>query len=414
MGRCYGRFRPEGKIDGWPGSHDAATLRPDMTMQFVEVARAVTTQAAQPSTLDTLLTPAAVVDLDRMESNLDRMAQYVRQHRLGLRPHTKTHKTPGLAAEQIRRGAIGLTVAQLHEAQVMGDVSPDILLAHPPVGPAKLRRLFSLPAGLRLIVALDSIDALDALARAAVAHGREIGVLIELDLGMRRVGIADVADAVQLCRRCSTREGVSWRGIMFYPGHVREHVTRQDDALARLDADLATVLAALGNAGLSPAIVSAGSTPTAFASHRIRGLTEIRPGTYIYNDRITAEIGACSWEECAYTVLATVVSTAVPGQAVVDAGSKALFREEMRGSVANGFGALLDRPDVIVQGMSEEHGLLDLSRTDWRPRVGDIVRIVPNHVCVSVNLHDTVWGVRGERVERSWTVAARGWELEPR
>jgi D-serine deaminase-like pyridoxal phosphate-dependent protein len=144
----------------------------------------------------------------------------------------------------------------------------------------------------------------------------------------------------------------------------------------------------------------------------VRGLTEIRPGTYVYNDRTTAELGACSWQHCAYTVLATVISTAVPGQAVVDAGSKALFREELRGSAANGFGALLDRPDVMVKGMSEEHGLLDLSRTDWRPRIGELVRIVPNHVCVSVNLHDTIWGVRAERIERKWRVAARGWEME--
>jgi D-serine deaminase-like pyridoxal phosphate-dependent protein len=382
-------------------------------MPFVEAARAVTKEAP-PSTLDTLLTPAAVVDLDRMEANLDRMAAYVRCHGLGLRPHTKTHKTPGLAAEQIRRGAIGLTVAQLHEAQVMGDVSREILLAHPLVGPAKLRRLLALPAELRLIVALDSAAALDALAQAAVAHRRDIGVLIELDLGMRRVGIGDIAEAVRLCRHCTTLEGVTWRGIMFYPGHIREHVTRQDDALARVDAALHDALAALGDGGLNPAIVSAGSTPTAYVSHRIGGLSEIRPGTYIFNDRITADLGACDWNDCAYAVLATVISTAVPGQAVVDAGSKALFREELRGSVANGFGALLDRPEVIVKGMSEEHGLLDLSHSDWRPRVGDLVRIVPNHVCVSVNLHDTMWGVRGDRIERRWTVAGRGWELETR
>jgi D-serine deaminase-like pyridoxal phosphate-dependent protein len=381
---------------------------------MLDLAPAATSPTAHPATLDALLTPAAVVDLDRMEANLDRMAAYVRQHGLGLRPHTKTHKAADIAAEQVRRGAIGLTVAQLHEAQVMSDVSSDILLAHPPVGPAKLRRLFALPAGVRLVVALDSAAALDALALAAVAQGRDVGVLIELDLGMHRVGIGDIAEAVRLCRRCASLEGVTWRGIMFYPGHIREHVTQQDDALARLDETLAAALTALGEAGLTPEIVSAGSTPAAYASHRIRGLTEIRPGTYVYNDRTTAELGACSWEECAYTVLATVISTAVAGQAVVDAGSKALFREELRGSAANGFGALLDRPDVIVKGMSEEHGLLDLSHTDWRPRIGELVRIVPNHVCVSVNLHDTVWGVRGSRIERRWSVAGRGWELEAR
>jgi D-serine deaminase-like pyridoxal phosphate-dependent protein len=156
--------------------------------------------------------------------------------------------------------------------------------------------------------------------------------------------------------------------------------------------------------------VSGGSTPAAFGSDRVDGLTEIRPGTYIFNDRTTAVIGACRMEDCAYTVLATVVSTAVPGQAVVDAGSKALSREDIRGGDAPGFGALLDQPDVAVKGLSEEHGILDLSRTDWRPRVGDRVRIVPNHVCVSVNLHDRLWGVRAGCIETCWPIRARNWE----
>ncbi|HEU0076191.1 MAG TPA: hypothetical protein VFQ76_01005, partial [Longimicrobiaceae bacterium] len=131
------------------------------------------------------------------------------------------------------------------------------------------------------------------------------------------------------------------------------------------------------------------------------------PGTHIFNDRTTAMVGACAWDECAYSVLATVVSTSVPGQAVVDAGSKALAREELRAD-GGGFGALLDRPEVTVKAVSEEHGLLDLSATDWRPRLGDRVRVVPNHVCVSVNLSDGLWGVRGDEVVAAWEVAGRG------
>jgi D-serine deaminase-like pyridoxal phosphate-dependent protein len=366
--------------------------------------------AVHTTSLDSLLTPAAVVDLDVMEANLDRMAAYAREHDLALRPHTKTHKSPLLAAEQVRRGAAGLTVAQLHEARLMSAASDDILLAHPPVGAPKLARLLALPAATRLTVALDSSTALEPLAAAADAAARETGALVELDLGMGRVGIADPVNAAALCELCTRLHGVRWRGIMFYPGHIREHVAEQAAALERVDTQLRHMLQLLGERGLRPEIVSAGSTPTAFASHRISGLTEIRPGTYIFNDRTTAAIGACAWDDCAYSVLTTVISTAVSRQAVVDAGSKALFREELRGSSWPGFGALLERPEVAVKGMSEEHGLLDLSRTDWRPRVGDRVRIVPNHVCVSVNLHDTVWGLRGERIERSWPVAARGWD----
>jgi D-serine deaminase-like pyridoxal phosphate-dependent protein len=194
---------------------------------------------------------------------------------------------------------------------------------------------------------------------------------------------------------------------MFYPGHVRDRVERQDDPLRALAARVAEFGDALAAAGLAPAVVSGGSTPTFWRSHEVAGLTEVRPGTQIFNDRTTAEIGACGWDECAYSVLATVVSVAVPGQAVVDAGSKALSREEIRADAA-GFGALLDRPEIVVKSVSEEHGLLDLSGTDWRPRVGDRVRIVPNHVCVSVNLHERLYGARGDDVVDVWEVEARG------
>ncbi|HEY6213573.1 MAG TPA: hypothetical protein VIW45_14875, partial [Vicinamibacterales bacterium] len=190
---------------------------------------------------------------------------------------------------------------------------------------------------------------------------------------------------------------------------IREPVTKQQDALAALDASLGEALEMLTVAGVPPRVVSGGSTPTLWETHQIHGVTELRPGTYVFNDRTTAEIGACTWDECALTVLATVVSTAVPGQAVIDAGSKALGREPLRGADAGGgFGALLDRPDVVVKGMSEEHGLLDLSRSSWRPRVGDLVRVVPNHVCIVVHLNDMMHGVRGQIVERSWAVDARG------
>jgi D-serine deaminase-like pyridoxal phosphate-dependent protein len=136
-------------------------------------------------------------------------------------------------------------------------------------------------------------------------------------------------------------------------------------------------------------------------------VTEFRPGTNVYNDRITAQIGACEWSDCALSVLATVVSTAVPGQAVIDAGSKALGREPPDRE-GDGFGALLDRPEVIVQRLSEEHGILDLRDSNWRPAVGEQVRVVPNHVCFAVHLHETIYGVRGTKVETSWPVKARG------
>ena len=310
---------------------------------------------------------------------------------------------------QIVRGAVGVPVATVRDGEFMASVTDDLLVAYPPVGRARIDALLAVAERTRVTVALDSHEALDALAAAAAGAGLEIGVLIELDLGMRRCGVPVPEDAVALAGAAASRAGVAYRGVMFYPGHVREPVAEQGPALERVSADLGRFLDALAGAGHAPAIVSAGSTPTAFASHQIDGVTEIRPGTYVFNDRTTAAVGACAWEDCAYTVLATVVSVAVPGQAVIDAGSKALSREEVRAPNATGLGALLDQPDVLVVGMSEEHGVLDLSRTSWRPVVGERVRVVPNHVCVSVNLQDRVWGVRGDTIETDWPVAARGW-----
>ncbi len=362
-----------------------------------------------PETLAGVMTPAAAVDLDIMAANLDRMAAYTAAHGLLLRPHIKTHKSPEIAGEQLRRGAVGVTVATMREAHVMSEVAPDVLIAHPPVGQPKLDRLLALPSHIRVTVALDSLHALDGVSAAASGAGRTFGVLVEADVGMHRVGEPDPQRLAALALEATRRPGIEWRGLMFYPGHIRQHVDEQDSAIAQVTADLQQHLQALRAHGLEPEIVSAGSTPAAFASHRFEGVNEIRPGTYVYNDRTTAVVGACEWRDCAYTVVATVVSTAVPNQAVVDAGSKALSREELRGPDTSGFGALLDHPDVVVSGLSEEHGILDLSRTDWRPQVGDRVRIVPNHVCVSVNLHPRIYGGRGESIERAWDVVARGW-----
>ena len=361
--------------------------------------------------LEQLTTPAPLVDLDVMAANLARVASYTRAHGLALRPHTKTHKAPWLGAEQVRLGAVGVTVATAHEAEVMAAVVSDVLVAYPPVDPGRITRLLKLPASVRLTVALDSEESLHLLSAAAAAAGRDVGVLIELDLGMHRTGVQSPAHAVVLAHLARRLARLAYRGVLFYPGHIRQHVDSQLADIELLNQELAGFLDALAAEDLAPAVVSGGSTPTLFQSHRIGRQTEIRPGTYIFNDRTTAAIGACAWPDCAYSVLATVVSTAVPGQAVVDAGSKALNREEIRGSVeAPGYGALLDRPEVFVKAMSEEHGMLYLGASDWRPHVGEHVRIVPNHVCISVNLHPRLYGVRADQVELCWEVAARGWD----
>lgn len=353
-------------------------------------------------------TPVPVVELDILERNLDRMAAYTKQHGLRLRPHTKTHKSPWIAAEQIRRGAIGVTCATPREAEAMSEVCSDILLGFPIVGEGKARRISALPPEIDITVSLDSEIALMDLAAAARKAGRRIGVYVELDLGMHRVGVSSAEQAAELAMLVTQTPPIEYSGIAFYPGHIRENVNDQGPSLESLSSRLQTALEVMDEAGVRHPVVSGGSTPTVWSSHKIRGMTEIRPGTYVFNDRTTAIIGACDWTDCALTVLATVISTAVDGQAVIDAGTKSLGREPVRGVEGEGFGSLLEHPEVIVRGMSEEHGILELRNSAWKPQVGERVRVIPNHVCIVVHLFDEIAGVRGTSIEKIWPVAARG------
>lgn len=357
-------------------------------------------------------TPAALVDVDRMESNLRAAAGYCREHNLSYRPHAKTHKSSVLARKQLDVGAVGVTVATPQEAQAMAREVNDILVAYPFMANSKLSKVLSLPERVRLSFALDSAAALRALAEAARMRGREVGVLVEVDVGLKRVGVPALNDALRLAREMAETPGVRYDGILLYPGHIRMPAVDQTRAIQALSNQLADLLGSLGEAGLAPSVVSGGSTPTFFRSHEICGMTEVRAGTGIFNDRTTALLDGCAWTDCAYSVLATVVSTAIPGQAVVDAGSKALAKEGVNGffpdpSTAAGFGCVLDRPELKVTALSEEHGVVDLAKSDWRPRPGDLVRIVPNHVCVSVNLFARLWQVRGEELLGFWAVDAR-------
>jgi len=361
------------------------------------------------SSFTELETPVPVVDLDRLARNLDRAAAYATEHHLSLRPHVKTHKSPRIASAQLRRGAVGLTCATPFEAEVMSAVCDDILVAYPPVGAVRARRLAALPETLKLTVALDAPEAVEHIATAARDADRPVSVYVELDLGMHRVGTQRVDEAIALAQRIRECPPLEFEGIAFYPGHIRSGVDQQAAQLEALSSALRSALDAFERADLRPAVVSGGSTPTLWHTHELYGVTELRPGTYVYNDRTTAAIGACGWDDCALTVLATVVSTAVPNQAVIDAGTKSLGREPMRGTdTGDGFGCLLEHPDVIVRSMSEEHGMLDLSSTAWQPHVGDVVRVVPNHVCIVVHLNDLVVGLRGDAVETTWPIAARG------
>jgi D-serine deaminase-like pyridoxal phosphate-dependent protein len=348
-------------------------------------------------------TPALIVDLDIMERNLHRVADYCAAHKLRLRPHTKTHKSIHIARQQLALGAAGLTVAKTGEAEVMLGAEPrDLLVAFPVIGEPKVRRLASVAGITRVTVALDSLTAARQLSEAAERSGARFGVLVEVDVGLGRVGVLP-ADAPALARAVAALPGIEWRGITFYPGHIKD----QDPAkLAALSEMVGRLVGEFAAAGIKPEIVSGGSTPALWHSHQIEGLNEIRPGTYVFNDLNTVASGACALEDCAASVLVTVVSRA-ESRMIVDGGSKT-FSSDRLSSGGPGHGRVMEAPGAVFHKMNEEHGFVDLSGAERSFEIGEKVRIVPNHICVAVNLHEYVYGVRGGKAEEVWNVEGRG------
>lgn len=353
-------------------------------------------------------TPALIVDLDIFERNLERVAGYARAHSLRLRPHAKTHKSVWIGRRQLELGAAGLTVAKVSEAEIMLGASPhDLLLAYPILGRTKLEKLLRIAQQTRVTVALDSMEAARGLSEAAGAASVEIGVLAEVDVGLGRVGVAPGEALLSLARGVQSLPRLRFEGITFYPGHIKSLDASGMEALAKLSALLRSILDDFRQAGIEVKIVSGGSTPALFHSHEIEGLNEIRPGTYVYNDVNTWRSGACELSDCAASMLATVVSTARPGHMIIDGGSKT-FSSDRPNSQETSFGYVMEAPGARFHKMNEEHGFVDLTAAAREFRVGDRVRVIPNHICVAVNLHEKLYGFRGETVERVWQVDARG------
>ena len=354
-------------------------------------------------------TPALVVDLDILDRNLRRVAEYAGRHGLRLRPHTKTHKSILLAKRQLELGAAGLTVAKVSEAEVMLGAEPaDMLVAFPIVGRAKLARLMQVARRTRVTVALDSLSAAQQLSDAACEAHTEAGVLAEFDAGLGRVGVAPGEQLLQLAQSIRKLPRLTFQGLAFYPGHIKALDQAGLHALAQLSELVGAVLADFERAGSDVPIVSGGSTPTLFHSHEIRGLTEIRPGTYLFNDINTVRSGGCAMEDCAATILATVVSVARPGHMIIDGGSKTFSSDRPANSSEVTFGHVVEAPGARFHKMNEEHGFVDLTGAGREFGVGDRVRVIPNHICVAVNLHERVYGLRGGQVVETWNVDARG------
>jgi D-serine deaminase-like pyridoxal phosphate-dependent protein len=362
--------------------------------------------------LDDLDTPALLIDLDTLDANIGRVQAHAAERGWKLRPHTKTHKIPAIAHRQLTAGAAGITVAKTGEAEVMAAAGiTDIFIANQVVGPLKLRRLAALAREIRLAVGVDHPVQARALSEAFRHESQPLAVLIEVDTGAQRAGVPPGEPARQLAGEIAALPGLELRGIYTHEGQDYAAATLDELSEIAHSAQSAMVeTAALLEADLGrPCWVSIGSTPSLSAGVARPGIHELRAGTSVFYDAFQTQLtGHLEW--CAATVLATITSTPAADRAIADAGAKALSidRRESGLLARPGHGAILGHADLQITGLSDEHAVIRGADAGRRLTIGDRVRIIPNHVCPTVNLHDVAVGLRGEHVETVWPVAARG------
>jgi len=344
-----------------------------------------------------LETPVPVVDLEIVHQNIRRLQRYCDAHELKLRPHIKTHKLPLFAHEQCKAGAIGITVQKMGEAEVMTQTGmTDVLLTYNVVGQAKAERLAHLTHFARISVAIDNDKALESVAWAAGRACSPIGVLIEFESGGNRQGVQTPEQAIALAKVAVKQSMIEFKGLMTYPTS-----TKTAEFLDK-------ALPLFSEAGIEVPVISGGGTPDAYRTHRLAPVTEIRVGTYIYNDRMMIAAKAASLEQCALTILATVVSRPTRERAVIDAGSKTLSSDLLPPGQGDGYGFLPDYPDASITRLNEEHGVVDLEHSARKPETGERVRIIPNHACVVTNLHDQVYLHRDGAILAALPIYLRG------
>jgi D-serine deaminase-like pyridoxal phosphate-dependent protein len=354
--------------------------------------------SANPDDLNHLNTLAVVVDLDVARRNIARFQAYADAHGLKVRPHIKTHKLPEVARMQVDAGAIGITCQKVSEAEAMVEGSPeirDVLITYNIVGTEKLSRLKALARRVRLSVVADNATVVDGLSDAFAAEPEPLPVLVECNTGADRCGVASPREAAELARRIAGKPGLVFGGLMTYPAV---------DAAAAVEAFMTEAKGLIETDGLAVPVITSGGTPSMMSAADAPVVTEYRPGTYVYNDRSLVSRGVASWNDCALVVLATVVSIPAPNRAIIDAGSKVLTSDLLG---QTGYGHVLGRDDITVDQLSEEHGRL-VSTGPIRLKVGDRVRVIPNHACVVTNMVNTVYVMTDALRIEPWVVVARG------
>jgi D-serine deaminase-like pyridoxal phosphate-dependent protein len=368
--------------------------------------------------LTDLPTPSVLIDNTRIERNLARMQDAASARGIRLRPHAKTHKSIVMARRQIARGAVGICCAKLGEAAVFAEAGIEDIRLPYPLNPVNAPRVLELMDRTHLSFIVDHAQVAQGWSDAMRRAGREVDVLVKVDVGFHRCGIDPVRDgAAEFVARIAGMPGLRLRGLLSHAGHGYGSTSAEHAAsIARTEARLLTSLAAqVRERGVAVEEISVGATPTARFSVEEPGITEMRPGNYIYFDRTQVGLGAAAWEDCALTVLARVVTRPAEDRIILDCGSKTLTNDLARGwGPTPGYGAVLkaldtSEPDLTltIERLSEEHANVKVTGANAL-QPGDLVRVVPNHSCVVSNLVDAVWLVDGGDVTEPIEVSARG------
>ena len=328
-----------------------------------------------------------------------------------LRPHSKTHKSPLIAQWQIERGAVGICCAKLGEAEVFASSGIADIRVPYPLNPSNADRVVALLDRTQLSFIVDHPAVAKQWSEAMVMRGQKVDVLVKVDVGFHRCGIdPDAREAMTMIKGVASLPGLRLRGLLSHAGqayhaHSDDELRTMAEAEARTMSDLAE---RCRKNGVQVEEVSAGATPPARFSLRQDGFTEFRPGNYVYLDRTQVALGAATIDDCALTVLATVVSKPVAGRIILDSGSKTLSNDAARGFAPfPGHGTVIGHDNLLIERLSEEHATVKVVNGSTRLEPGDRVHVIPNHSCVVSNLVDQAWLVDGSMAE-ALTVAARG------
>lgn len=349
-----------------------------------------------------LPTPALVIDLPVLEYNLDLMGNFFRQRKTKLRPHFKTHKCNEIAHQQIYSGAIGITCAKLSEAEVLANSGiTNILIANQVVNPAKIDRLAKLAKNCHLIVAVDRLDNLVRIDRAAVEAGSVVHILIEVDVGLHRSGVEPGEPTLALAKEATKLPGIQFSGLLGYEGFTMFEVDRylrQKNAQNAMDV-LVRTSELIRQAGIPVEIVSAGGTGTYDLTGNFPGVTEVEAGSYVFMDTKYNQLGLAFRQSL--TLLAMVTSVNQPGRCIIDAGMKSLTTD-------NGLPEIILPRGLKFLKLNEEHGIVSVSPEEACPEVGSYIEIIPSHVCTTVNLHDRYYVTQADRLVDIWEISGRG------